>query len=210
MQTTNPGLWAASGWFSVHCPWRKPAVLSQVLSLRNLVSKSKAVDECVLWVTFSSFAVQVIHIGMSAASQHCFETASCLRTHAVPVIFYYHPLTGFFLNGLLKLCQWQLKLYRDACRKMEWSFTWNEVIAFSLNYSFSGKAKLMFLLFCFVCKWIYTYLCCSSFLPGPESVGKKSCCSISQSQAISKVSHKSFSPEISWQQGFRQMQISFV
>lgn len=92
LHRTNAELWAASGWLSVHCPWRKPAVWSQVLSLRDLVSRSKAVDECAFWVTFSSFAMQVIHMGMSAASQHCFETASWLRAYAVPVILYYHPL----------------------------------------------------------------------------------------------------------------------
>lgn len=31
--------------FSVPCPWRKPAVWSQELSLRNLVSRIKTVDE---------------------------------------------------------------------------------------------------------------------------------------------------------------------
>lgn len=88
---TNPGLWVVSGWWEkseVYCPWRNPAVWSQVLSPRNLVSRSETVDEVALWVPSSSFAVQVIHTDMSAASQHCFETASWLRTHIIPVILY--------------------------------------------------------------------------------------------------------------------------
>lgn len=48
--------------------------------------------EWVLGVALSSSAVQVIHMGMSASSQHCFETASWLRTHFVPVVLYYHSL----------------------------------------------------------------------------------------------------------------------
>lgn len=87
----------------------------------------------------------------------------------------------FCLNGPLKLCQWQLKVYRAAWTKMKWSLILNEVTVFSLNYSFSGKDELLFVLFCFVCQWVYMCLSWSWALPGLESVGKKSCCSISQS-----------------------------
>lgn len=85
---TNPRLWALSGWFSVHCPWRKPAMWILVLPPKILVSGFKTVDKGVPWVTFSSFAVQVKHMDVSAASQHCFETANWLRTHAISVILY--------------------------------------------------------------------------------------------------------------------------
>lgn len=80
---TNPRLWASSGCFSVHCPWRKPAARILVLPPRILVSRSKTVDKGVPWVTFSSFAVQVKHTDIPAASQHCFETASLLRTRVL-------------------------------------------------------------------------------------------------------------------------------